>query len=149
MECVEGNLGPDREQCERVLAGWVQSVERLSAAGFEFPDYLPRERGMFGWRWKVPEIFRERGLDREFKEFVEGVDLDRMYEIDSEMEVRAEHAFSHALASLGHTGRANFRLEGNAEVTRGHTHWSLMKKAGNLHIWTNRKTKEGGESGQR
>ena len=23
-ECVEGNLWSDREQCERVLAGWVQ-----------------------------------------------------------------------------------------------------------------------------
>ena len=42
-----------------------------------------------------------------------------MYEIDPEMEVRAEHAFSHALASLGHAGCANFRLEGNTEVTRG------------------------------
>ena len=119
VECVEGNLGSDREQCERVLAGWVQSAERLSAAGFEFPDYLPRERGMFGWCWKVPEVLRERGLDREFNEFVEGVDLDRMYEIDSEIEVRAEYAFSHALASLGHAGRANFRFEGNAEVARG------------------------------
>ena len=67
----------------------------------------------------MPEVLRERGLDREFNELVEGVDLDRMYEIDSEIEVRAEYAFSHALASLGHAGRANFRFEGNAEVARG------------------------------
>ena len=74
MECVEGNLGQDREQCERVLAGWVQSVERLSAAGFEFPDYLPLERGMF----QLPEIFQERVLDREFKEFVESTGCMRL-----------------------------------------------------------------------
>ena len=102
-----------RQSVVTVLAGWVQSVERLSAAGFEFPDYLPLECGMFGWCWKVPESLLESGLDKEFKTIVEGVDLKRMYEIDSEMEVRVEHVFSHALVSLGHAGHKSFLLEGN------------------------------------
>ena len=96
--------GSDREQCERVLAGWVQSVERLSAAGFEFPDYLPRKLGMFGWRWTVPEVLLERGLDREFIMHVEGVDLNSMYHVNCVTEARAEHAYSDALLHLGYAG---------------------------------------------